>query len=118
MKSLKALFLVTGSLFASSVYSANVTCEIFTEGGGLNLSGQDCYAINLTNENYARVVFTINDLTNLVNAHVWQGCRASNNAKSCSSYVRAGSTTSASAIVLYKDGTWDRTNRSTATFEF
>ncbi|MCG7551076.1 hypothetical protein [Pseudoalteromonas sp. Of7M-16] len=118
---LKALTLITGTLFAGSAFSAQVVCDVYPKGGNSHSWGngtQNCTAFDYSFGSSTSGRFYLKDVSKEISEVRWEGIARCNGGTSCSVTVRAySSSNTASALILYKDGTWERTNTARASYE-
>ncbi|TMP30849.1 hypothetical protein CWB99_05825 [Pseudoalteromonas rubra] len=118
MKKLKALAIVAGTLFTGSAFAANLTCSVYVANGGFTSGNgtSSCSGVDFTNNNSARALFSIGNVSKSIKEIRWSGISCTGGI-ACNTRVRAFSSASASALILYKDGTWEKTNTATASYE-
>ncbi|MEC4088761.1 hypothetical protein CWC22_020880 [Pseudoalteromonas rubra] len=116
---IKAFALVAGTLFAGSAFSAQVVCDVYPKSNGsswgngtANCSGFDYSFGRTTNGRYY-----LKDVTKSIQEVRWEGDARCTGGTSCNATIRAYTSNKASALILYKDGTWERTNTASAFYE-
>ncbi|MDK1287967.1 hypothetical protein [Pseudoalteromonas umbrosa] len=117
---LKALTLVAGTFFAGSAFSAELVCDVYPKGNGNSWGNgtQNCFGIDFSFGTSTSGRFYLKNVSKPIQEIQWNGAaRCSGTSTSCRVTVRAYSATSASALILYKDGTWEKTNTATASYE-
>ncbi|TMP39665.1 hypothetical protein [Pseudoalteromonas rubra] len=120
MKTLKTLALVAGTLFAGSAFSAQMVCDIYPKSGGHSWGNgtASCSALDFSFGNSTSGRFYIKNITKPVEEVRWSGIANCSGGTSCGATIRAYSpNNTASALILYKDGTWERTNTARADYE-
>lgn len=120
MKTLKTLALVAGTLFTGSAFSAQMVCDIYPKSGGHSWGNgtANCSAIDFSFGNSTSGRFYIKNITKQVEEVRWSGIASCSGGTSCGVTIRAYSpNNTASALILYKDGTWERTNTAQADYE-
>ncbi|MDK2596582.1 hypothetical protein [Pseudoalteromonas obscura] len=117
---LKALTLIAGTFFAGSAFSAQVVCDVYAKGSGHSWGNgtQNCMALDFSFGNSTSGRFYLKDVTKDIEEVRWDGIARCSGGTSCNVTVRAYSGgNTASALILYKDGTWERTNTARASYE-
>ncbi|KZN50903.1 hypothetical protein [Pseudoalteromonas luteoviolacea] len=117
---LKALTLVAGTFFAGSAFSADLVCDVYPKGNG-NAWGngtKSCFGFDFSFGSSTSGRFYLKNVTKPIQEVRWSGAaRCGTSSTSCGVTVRAYSSTTASALILYKDGTWEQTNTARASYE-
>lgn len=119
IKLVKVLALVAGTLFAGSAFSTQLVCEVLPNGNGSSYGDGTsyCSAADVSSGFSVSVRFYLINVTKPIQGVRWSGAARCSGGESCTTTIRAYAPLSASALVLYKDGTWERTNTATAVYE-
>jgi hypothetical protein len=116
---LKALALVSTVFFAQSTLASDLVCNVSVKSGG-NVMGNGtdyCVGFDLSFGNSTSGSFTIKNVTKPISSVLWSGDAKCSGGISCGVTVRAYRLTQASATILYKDGTWEKTNSASIEYE-
>lgn len=104
---------------ASPAFATDLACEIYPKAGGF-ASGNgtaNCDAIDFSFGNSTSGRFYLKNISKPINQVIWQGGASCSGGASCGVTVRAYSTKSATALILYKDGTYETTNSASMYYE-
>lgn len=118
-KTLKALTLIVGTVFAGSAFSAQLVCEVHPKSNGHSWGdgSTHCGAFDFSYGTSTSGEFSLTGVAKPVKEVFWSGDANCSGGTSCRATIRAYSQNSASALILYKDGSWERTNTAHATYE-
>ncbi|KZN60209.1 hypothetical protein N473_24835 [Pseudoalteromonas luteoviolacea CPMOR-1] len=117
---LKALTLIAGTFFAGSAFSAQLVCDVYAKGNGNSWGNgtKNCMAFDYSFGSSTTGRFYLKDVTKPIKEVQWSGVARCSGGTSCNVTIRAYSgSNNASAIILYKDGTWEQTNTANASYE-
>ncbi|MDK1285747.1 hypothetical protein [Pseudoalteromonas umbrosa] len=118
---MKAFTLLAGTFFASSALSAELVCDVYPKGNTTNHTWGNgtshCDGIDMSFGNSTSGRFYLKNVTKPIKEVQWSGSARCSGGTSCNVTIRAYAGASASALILYKDGTWERTNTAYATYE-
>lgn len=116
---IKAFALVAGTFFAGSAFSAQLVCDVYPKSGGHSWGNgtANCSGIDFSFGSSTGGRFYLKNVTKPIEQVSWSGDARCSGGTSCNVTIRAYSNTSASALILYKDGTWERTNTASAYYE-
>jgi hypothetical protein len=120
MKNILRTLLLTGAALATnSVFATDLVCDVYPKGGAGNGSNgtSHCFAIDFSFGNSTSGKFYLENISKPINQVIWQGDASCSGGTSCSITVRAYSRESASALILYKDGTYETTNTAYMEYE-
>ncbi|KZN31653.1 hypothetical protein [Pseudoalteromonas luteoviolacea] len=117
----KALTLIAGTLFVGQAFSAELVCAVYAKSGGNSWGNgtKNCMAFDYSFGNSTNGRFYLKNVTKDIKEVRWNGdarC-ASSTSTSCNATIRAYSSNTATATILYKDGTWETTNTARANYE-
>lgn len=118
-KTIKALALITGSLFAGSAFSAEVACDVYPKSNGSSWGNgtANCMGFDYSFGSSTSGRYFLKNVTKPIKEVHWSGDARCSGGASCSATIRAYAPNSASALILYKDGTWESTNTANASYE-
>jgi len=104
---------------ANMAFATDLACEVYPKAGGV-VSGNgtsSCDAIDFSFGNSTSGRFYLSNISKPINQIIWQDDASCSGGTSCGVTVRAYTTTSASALILYKDGTYETTNAASIYYE-
>lgn len=106
-------------MMVNPAFATNMVCDVYPKaGGGTHGNGtSSCDAIDFSFGNSTSGKFYLQNISKPINQVIWQGDANCSGGTSCSVTVRAYSTMSASAVILYKDGTYETTNSARMYYE-
>ncbi|MCO7189044.1 hypothetical protein CWB99_13630 [Pseudoalteromonas rubra] len=115
---LKAFALIAGTFFAGSAFSAEMVCDVYPKSNGSSWGNgtANCMGFDFSFGRSTSGRFYLKNVSKPIQEVHWSGANCSGGT-SCSVTIRAYTTNSASALILYKDGTWERTNTANAEYE-
>jgi hypothetical protein len=118
-KVLKALAIVSTTLFAGSAFAADLVCDVNPKRGGNSFGNgtQNCNAMDFSFGNSTSGKFYLKNVSKPISKVIWNGKARCSGGTSCGVTVRAYSVNSASATILYKDGTYEVTNNARMSYE-
>ncbi len=118
-KALKALAIVSTTLFAGSALAADLVCDVNPRGGGHSFGNgtASCNALDFSFGNSTSGKFYLKNVSKPISKVIWSGKARCSGGTSCGVTVRAYSSNSASATILYKDGTYEVTNTAHMGYE-
>ncbi|WP_028835218.1 MULTISPECIES: hypothetical protein [unclassified Pseudoalteromonas] len=116
---LKALLISGAALTANSVFATDLVCDVYPNGsGGNSMNGRsNCFTIDFSFGNETTGKYYLQNISKPINKVIWQGDASCTGGTSCNMNVRAYRSYSASALILYKDGTYETTNMSRMSYE-
>ncbi|MCF2860310.1 hypothetical protein L1286_22780 [Pseudoalteromonas sp. SMS1] len=118
---LKALTLIAGTLFAGQAFSAELVCDVYAKNSGNSWGNgtKNCMAFDYSFGSSTNGRFYLKNVTKEIQEVRWNGsARCGTSSKtSCNASIRAYASNSATATILYKDGTWETTNTARASYE-
>jgi hypothetical protein len=77
----------------------------------------NCFTIDFSFGNQTTGKYYLQNISKPINKVIWQGDASCTGGTSCNMTVRAYRSYSASALILYKDGTYETTNTSRMSYE-
>ncbi|KZN44398.1 hypothetical protein [Pseudoalteromonas luteoviolacea] len=118
---IKALTLIASTVFAGQAFSAELVCAVYAKSGGSSWGNgtANCEAFDYSFGNSTGGRFYLKNVTKPVQEVRWSGSArcGTTTSTSCNATIRAYGANSATATILYKDGTWESTNAATAYYE-
>ncbi|WP_105169817.1 hypothetical protein [Pseudoalteromonas sp. T1lg23B] len=116
---LKAMTVIAGTLFAGSALATTLVCDVYPKSGGNSFANgtKNCGAFDYSFGNSTSGKFYLSNISKPIQEVRWEGKANCSGGTSCNATIRAYSQNSASALILYKDGTWERTNTANAWYE-
>lgn len=120
MKTILRILLLSGAaLTTNSVFATDLVCDVYPKGGSGHSfnGGAYCDALDFSFGNSTTGKFYLQNISKPISQVIWQGDASCSGGTACTVNVRAYSTTSASALVLYKDGTYETTNIAHMSYE-
>ncbi|MBQ4810036.1 hypothetical protein A7985_06130 [Pseudoalteromonas luteoviolacea] len=118
---IKALTLIASTVFAGQAFSAELVCAVYAKSGGSSWGNgtANCEAFDYSFGNSTGGRFYLKGVTKQIKEVRWSGAArcGTTTSSSCSATIRAYGTNSASATILYTDGTWEQTNTARASYE-
>lgn len=116
---MKASSLVASLLLAESAFSTELVCDVSTRGpGGHTNNGiAHCDALDFSFGRQTTGKYYLINVSKPIQRVIWEGNAKCDGGLSCFVSVQAYSSNSASAVILYKDGTFEKTNTSSMTYE-
>ena len=118
-KLLKTLALAGSFIFSHQVFAATMCCDINTYPGDIEFGSGTSFCMGQANSfdhSTATGTFYLKDISKPYNNIIWNGqpnCSGTSCRVSMSFYM----TYSASATILYTDGTWETTNAASMRYE-
>lgn len=103
-------------LLAESAFSADLVCDVYSRGD-TNNGIKNCSAFDFTFGSRTGGKFYLKNISKPILRVIWEGDAKCDGGTECRVTVNAYSATSASAIILYKDGTFESTNTSEMSYE-
>ncbi|MEJ6476222.1 hypothetical protein [Pseudoalteromonas piscicida] len=105
-------------LGAGSVSATELHCDIQVKRGG-NVIGneQTCFGMDFSFGNSTSGKFYLANITKPINKVIWNGDANCSGGVECALTVYAYQTHTATATILYKDGTYEETNVSRISYE-
>lgn len=118
-KTIKVFSLVAVTLFAGSAFSAQVVCDVYIKPNGSTWGNgtASCSGVDFSIGNTTDGHFYLIDVAKPIQEVRWNSDANCSGGTSCRVTIRAYTLNSASALILYKDGTWERTNTAHASYE-
>ncbi|KPH60165.1 hypothetical protein AMS58_18210 [Pseudoalteromonas porphyrae] len=120
MKTILRILLLSGAaLTTNSVFATDLVCDVYPKGSnGYSSNGTArCDAFDFSFGNSTTGKFYLQNISKPINQVIWQGDASCSGGTSCTVNVRAYRSTSASALILYKDGTYETTNIARMSYE-
>ncbi|MCF6436669.1 MULTISPECIES: hypothetical protein [Pseudoalteromonas] len=116
---LKAFTLVAGSLFAGSALATTLVCDVYPKSGGNSFGNgtKNCGAFDYSFGNSTSGKFYLINISKPIQEVRWEGRATCSGGTSCNATIRAYTQNKASALILYKDGTWEQANTASAWYE-
>lgn len=117
---LAALTLLTSALYSGSALSADLACDVYAKGNGQQLGngGAHCVAFDFSFGNSTSGRYYLKNVTKPIRQVIWNGHASCNGGTSCAVTVRAyARAQSATATILYQDGTYEVTNKASMEYE-
>jgi len=118
-KTIKALALLTTTLFAGSALSTELACHIYPKGNGQGYGNgtKSCNALDFSFGNSTSGKYYLKNISKQINTVIWSGHANCNGGTTCGVTVRAYSSNQAGATVLYQDGTYEVLNTARMMYE-
>ncbi|RZM74799.1 hypothetical protein [Pseudoalteromonas rubra] len=116
---IKAFALVAGTLFAGSAFSAQVVCDVYPKSNGHSWGNgtPNCAGFDFSFGSSTNGRFYLKDVTKEIKEVRWEGKANCSGGTSCNTTIRAYTSNTATALILYKDGTWERPKAASAFYE-
>ena len=118
-KTLKALAIIGTTLFAGSALATELVCDVYPKGNGSSWGNgtSRCDALDFSFGNSTSGKYYLKNISKPINSVIWSGHATCNGGTSCGVTVRAYSSNSAGATVLYQDGTYEIMNTARMSYE-
>jgi hypothetical protein len=118
-KMLKALALVGTTLFAGSTLATELVCDVYPKGNGNSWGNgtSSCDALDFSFGNSTSGKYYLKNISKPISNVIWSGKASCNGGTSCGVTVRAYSSNTAGATVLYQDGTYEIMNTARMSYE-
>lgn len=120
MKTILRILLLSGAaLTTNSVFATDLVCDVYPKGSSGHSSNgtSHCDAFDYSFGNSTTGKFYLKNISKPINQVIWQGDASCSGGTSCNMTVRAYRQYSATALVLYKDGTYETTNIANMSYE-
>ncbi|MCF2909557.1 hypothetical protein L1285_14625 [Pseudoalteromonas sp. DL2-H2.2] len=117
---IKACALIATTVFAGSAFSAQLVCEVYPKGSNAHTWGDgtpNCGGFDFSFGRSTSGRYFLTNIAKPIQEVQWNGDANCPGGTSCNATIRAYTTNSASALILYKDGTWEQTNTARANYE-
>ncbi|KZN50954.1 hypothetical protein [Pseudoalteromonas luteoviolacea] len=118
-KTIRSLTLIAGAMFASSAFSTELVCAVYSKNGGpmWKTGTPNCEGYDWTHGNTTRGRFYLKNVTKQILSVKWYGVAKCSGGQSCDVTVFAYGPNRAWARIMYTDGTWQDTNVANAHYE-
>ncbi|WP_440056268.1 hypothetical protein ACSLBF_19355 (plasmid) [Pseudoalteromonas sp. T1lg65] len=111
-----AAAMITLGAFSFSSEAAQMKCDVWTKNGN-TWGTTNCFGMDFSFGRSTTAKFYITGVTKPVDSIVWTTNSSCSSGTSCTFTASAYRTYYAEAKILYSDGTWEKTNRSTLSYE-
>jgi len=113
-RTLKALTLIGATLFAGSTFAAKLVCDVYPKSGGQSFGNgtPHCNAIDFSFGNTTGGKYYLTGVNKPIKQVIWGGSANCSGGTQCSVTVRAYSNNNATALILYKDFTYESLSAS------
>lgn len=117
MKKVAIITLLITVLVPDSAFAAKLICNVYPIGKGTELNNvHNCFARDYTKSKATSGVFYLTNITKPVEEIVWQKGAKCLGGNSCSVTVEPHNKLYGQAVILYKDGSYEKTNEANISY--